>query len=151
MNQVKKTKVLLPVSVKVNRELLLRSFEILKGLKNLDLIVFHVLELPVTASLDISEHNQKVQELNQQLEPTIKWIEEQSFKIKSKIVVARHVSEAIVEEANSGNYDLVVLLKREPPKGVRRLFYRSHTDYVTGKLNCAALILVDKRYKSSRL
>ncbi len=151
MSRVKKTKVLLPITLKVNRELLLKGFEILKGLKNPDLTVFHVLELPVTASLDISEHDKKIKELKQQLIPTIKWIEEQTFKINSKIVVARHISEAIVEEANSGDYDLVILSKRAPPKGLKRIFHRSHSDYVTGKINCPALILVDKKPKSSRL
>ncbi len=151
MNVSKKTRILLPVSTRINRELLLKGFDILKSLKNPDLTIFHVIELPVTASLDILEHNRIVQELQQQLTPIIKWIEEQSFKISSKIVVARHISEAIVEEANSGDYDLVVLSKREPPKGLKRIFYRSHSDYVTGKINCPALILVDKKYSSSRL
>ncbi|MEM2110168.1 MAG: universal stress protein [Candidatus Odinarchaeota archaeon] len=151
MSKVKKTKVLLPLSTKFNKELLLKAFEILKGLRNPDLTAIHVLELPVTASLDITQHEKKVQEIKNSLEPVVNWIREQSFNIDTKIVVARHISEAIVEEANSGDYDLIVLTKREPPKGLRRIFYKSHSDYVTGKVNCPALILINKKYNSSRL
>ncbi|MHA1410451.1 MAG: universal stress protein [Candidatus Odinarchaeia archaeon] len=144
MNSIIKTKVLLPVSLDYDKESILRGLTILAGFKKPVISVFHAIELPVTATLDISAHQQIVDEIKSKLAPLINWLKNQSFEVKERIVVTRHISDAIIEEANVGNYDLVILTKRKPPKGIRRIFYKSHTDLVTGSINCPALIIVRK-------
>lgn len=144
MEELKKTKILLPLSLKTERKILVKGLAIIGGFQNPFITVFHIIELPVTAALDIKEHKLKVKEVENKLKPIVKWIEAQSFKVRIRIVVSRHISDAIVEEARIGGYDLVVLTKRKPPQGIGRILYRSHTDYVTGKIDCPALILMDR-------
>jgi hypothetical protein len=145
MEKSVKTKILLPISLEYNKNVLVKGLAILTNLKEPYIIVFHAIELPVTATLDLSEHQEKVDEIKSKLKPFTDWIKKQSFEIKERIVVTRRITDAIIEEANSGNYDLLLLTKRRPPKGFRKIFYKSHTDIVTDSINCPALILVSKK------
>ncbi|MHA1754515.1 MAG: universal stress protein [Candidatus Odinarchaeia archaeon] len=143
--QIKKTKILIPIDLEIEKDVLVKGLALISKLKKPVITLLHIIELPVTASLDIREHHSKVEEIELKVKPMVEWLKGQSFEVNYKIAVARYITSGIVEEANSGDYDLVILTKRKPPKGIRRLFYRSHTDKVTGSVNCPVLILVRKK------
>ena len=63
MSEKLNTKILLPVSLKIDKERFVKGLSLLANFKNPELTIFHVIELPVTATLDINEHQQKVNDI----------------------------------------------------------------------------------------
>jgi nucleotide-binding universal stress UspA family protein len=73
------------------------------------------------------------------LSPIAEWLKEQGCTSRKKIVVARDVAEAIVNEANAEDYAFVIMTKRHPKKGVRGLFHHSVSERVIRETRCMVL------------
>ncbi|MEM3607000.1 MAG: universal stress protein, partial [Candidatus Bathyarchaeia archaeon] len=47
-----------------------------------------------------------------------------------KIVVARSISEGIIYESNSGDYNIVIMMKRKPRRGFKKFLHKSISEKV---------------------
>ena len=139
---VKKTKVLIPVSLEFDKSTLVKGLSIISKLREPSITVLHIIDLPVTSTLDVEMHKQKIEAAEKALKPLVDWIKSQSLEVNLKVDLARSITDGVIEETNQGDYDILILTKKKPPKGFKRLFYRSHTDSITGEVNCPTLILV---------
>ncbi|MHA1238368.1 MAG: universal stress protein [Candidatus Odinarchaeia archaeon] len=137
----KQTKILIPISKNVDKEKITQALTVLYFFREPLIVLLHVIEVPITAPLNIELYQDEKTKIEKLISGIRQWLEEQGFKVKTKIAVARNASQGIIEEANSGGYSILILMKRRPPRGLRKLFYKSHTDMVTSNVNCISLII----------
>ncbi len=145
MEPYNKTRILIPISQKVDKERVTAALSILYFFRKPLIVLLHIIELPMTAPLDLSLYPKEEAEARKKLKSVEKWLREQGFEVRTKISAARDATLGIVDEADTGRYNLVILMKRRPPEGLKRLFYKSHTDRVTSKISCLSLILPVER------
>lgn len=138
-----KTKILIPISNFIDKERLIQALYILSKLENPLIVLFHVIEAPSrTVPLNSSVFQQEIKEAEEMLKKVSKWLIEQKYKTSIKVVIARNVVEGIVEEANSGNYTLTLMLKRKVKKGLKGLFHKSISEAVIRSVKCLVIIIL---------
>ncbi len=114
-------KVLLPLKDRVDAREIVAALSQLEGGSELTLL--HVVKVPITTPLDVEVNTPGwLRELAQEL---------RSMGIPTKVIVAeaRDVADAIVEEAEEGKYDLIIMFKRKK-KGLGKVVGRSISERV---------------------
>ena len=76
------------------------------------LTLFHVIEAPISTPLDTEEMKDLVAAAEAKIKPLSDWLAKQGYRVQIKIAVARHVKDAIVEEAQDSRYSMLFMLKR---------------------------------------
>ncbi len=138
-------KLLVPIADYIDKAKLAQALHALSVFKDPLIVLLHVVEVPFSAPLDPSLQKDEVYKAGQFVTPIAEWLREQKYHVKIEIRTARRSSEGIVEEANAGGYSAVLLMKRRPPKGWRRIFHRSDTERVIEDVNCLNIVfLVDR-------
>lgn len=140
-------KILIPIASFVDKEKLLSGLNALTLFRSPLIMLFHVIALPSrTSPLDISAHKEAVSAAENRLKDIAEWLKEQGCQVMVKVVLARNIVEGIVTEANSGNYSVVLMMKRKMRKGLGALLQKSISERVIRSVNCLVLTtLVDYR------
>jgi nucleotide-binding universal stress UspA family protein len=133
-------KILVPIATSADKEMMTRALYALSAFKDPEIVLFHVVELPSsTVPIEVVTHREEIALADEILSPTAQWLKEQGFISRKKIVVARDVAEAIVNETNAVDYAFVIMTKRHPKKGVRGLFHHSVSERVIRETKCMVL------------
>lgn len=134
------SRILIPVSIYADKEKIIHALHALSAFKNPLIVLLNVIELPSkTVPLDEIIHGEKIAEGKNRLKPLANWLESQGFNVEVRVVMARDVVEGIVNEANSGGYSFVIMMKRRGAKGFRRLLKRSVSEAVIRSTNCLVI------------
>jgi nucleotide-binding universal stress UspA family protein len=133
-------KILVPIATSADRQLMTRALYALSAFKDPEIVLFHVVELPSrTAPIEVVSHREEITLADEVLSPIAEWLKEQRCTSRKKIVVARDIAEAIVNEANAEDYAFVIMTKRHPKKGVKGLFHHSISERVIRETKCMVL------------
>ncbi len=153
-SEVANPRILIPTSKFTSQDRLTEALHAISVFKDPLLVLFHVIEVPSrTTPLDTFPYQSQIDEARKRLEPVAGWLREQRYEVKVKVVVARRTVEGVVEEANTGGYSVVLMLKRRPSTGLAhlfdRLFDRSVTEAVIRSAKCLVMTaLVDEESTS---
>jgi nucleotide-binding universal stress UspA family protein len=123
--------ILIPISTFIDKERLIKALHALSIFQKLKIVLFHVMELksrttPVEAEF-FKDHMEKTKKF---LNEVKNWLTNQGYTALVKVVVARSISEGIIYESNFGDYNIVIMMKRKPRKGVKKLFHKSISEAV---------------------
>jgi len=133
-------KILIPIATRADKELMARALYALSAFRDPEMVLFHVVEMHSrTVPIEVTSHREEIAMADEILSPTAEWLEKEGYRSRRKIVVARDVAEAIVTEANSEDYVFVIMTKRRPKKGFKRLFHRSVSEQVIRGTKCMVL------------
>jgi len=138
-------KILIPIADFYDKEKITHGLQVLSVFKNPLIVLFHIIEVPSrTQSLNTHPYEKQIAEHRRRIEAIAEWLREQDYEVKVKIALARSIVEGIVTEANTGNYDAVLMLKRRVRKGFLRIFQKSISEAVIRSVEPVVLIsLVD--------
>jgi nucleotide-binding universal stress UspA family protein len=125
-----KTSILIPLSKSIEFSEFVSSVVPLLRFRNPSITLFHVIEAPVTSSLEPEAMNGVAKEFIEWVRPVVEWFEQQKYDVSVKTAVARSIPDAIVEETRVVEYSFVFMLKRRRV-GLRGHFSRSITQQVT--------------------
>jgi nucleotide-binding universal stress UspA family protein len=118
--------VLLPISTFIDKERLIKALHALSIFQKLKLVLFHVIELKSRTSPIEAEFFKEHIDKNKKFLNEIKdWLATQGYEALIKVAVARSVAEGIIYEFNSGDYNIVIMMKRKPRRGIKKLFHKS--------------------------
>ncbi|MFW9907018.1 MAG: universal stress protein [Candidatus Thorarchaeota archaeon] len=131
--------VLMPVSANLEYPDMVAALLPLLRFETSMITLFHVIETPISTPLEHAALNELRSTAEQNLAPLQNWLQNQGYKVKTKIVVARHAFEAIIEEANSSRYSLVFMMKRRKKSGYRRILHKSVTEAVINHIDCPVI------------
>lgn len=133
-------KILIPVGEYTDPVPLLRLTDIIKNFKSSEIILFGVVAIPFTTSLEQEEirDTEPYKRVKNKLEEVREFFKSINLNVRCKIVLSRDVPEAIVEESISEEYDLIVLIKRMKPS---RFIRKSVSQAVLSKMSRPILIL----------
>jgi nucleotide-binding universal stress UspA family protein len=133
-------RILVPIATSADRQLMTKALYALSAFKDPEIVLFHVVELPSrTVPIEVVSHKEEIALADEVLSPVAEWLKEQGYASRKKIVVARDVAEAIVTETNAEDYAFVIMTKRQPKKGVMRLFHHSVSEHVIREAKCMVL------------
>jgi nucleotide-binding universal stress UspA family protein len=133
-------KILVPIATSADKQLMTRALYALSAFKDPEIVLFHVVELPSrTVPIEVVSHREEIALADEVLSPIAEWLKEQRCTSRKKIVVARDVAEAIVNEANAEDYAFVIMTKRHPKKGLGGLFHHSVSERVIRETRCMVL------------
>ncbi|MEM3754533.1 MAG: universal stress protein [Candidatus Bathyarchaeia archaeon] len=139
-------KILIPISNFIDKDRLVQALHILSKLENPLIVLFHVVEVPSrTVPVNGFILSQEIQKAKEMLNNVSKWLAEQNYEAVTKVIVARNAVEGIVEEANSGNYSLVIMLKRKVKKGLKGLFHKSISEAIIRSVKCLVIIMLAEK------
>ncbi len=139
MNKSSSEDVLMPVSTNVEYTDMIAALLPLLRFQTSQITIFHVIETPVSTPLDPKAFDEVSKEAEMKLEPLRQWLIDQGYKVATKIAVARHVSDAIIEEVSLSSYSLVFMMKRRQNKGIRRYLQKSVTETVIRNIDCPVI------------
>ena len=130
-------KILIPLGPALDKVKIVATLQALSSFRNPLIVLFNVIELPSrTAPLDPAYYDSEFKEAEKKyLFNVARWLDEQGYHVKMKVAVARSVVDGIIEEANSGGYEAVLLLKRRVKKGLLRR-HRSVSEEVSRYVEC---------------
>jgi len=114
-------KVLLPLRERVDAREVVAAISQIEG--ESELTLFHVMKVPITTPLGVEMSAPGwLKELAEEL---------RSMGIPTKVVIAeaRDVADAIVEEAEEGKYDLIIMFKRKK-RGLGKVMGKSISERV---------------------
>jgi len=133
-------KVLVPIANRADRQLMTRALYALSAFKDPEIVLFHVVEMPSrTVPIEVVSHKEEIALADEVLSPIAEWLKKEGYVTRKKIVVARDVAEAIVNEGNAEDYAFVIMTKRQPKKGIRGLFHHSVSERVIRETKCMVL------------
>ncbi len=122
----------MPVSDKIEYADMVAATMSLLKFRATELVLFHVIEAPVTSSLDNELFAESMLQYEAQFRPLSEWLSQQGYKVQIKVAAARHVVDAIVEEALSSNYSFIFMMKR---RRKTTIFSKSITEQVIRRVN----------------
>jgi nucleotide-binding universal stress UspA family protein len=134
------SKILIPLGPELDKPKMISALDALSSFKEPLLVLFHVIELPSrTVPLDqaIQESDFKETEEKHVLQ-VAKWLREQGYNVQTKVAVARSVADGVIEEANNGEYNAVLLLKRRLKQGFLRR-HKSVSEKVSRYVECPVI------------
>jgi nucleotide-binding universal stress UspA family protein len=124
-------KILVPIAHRADKQLMTRALYALSAFKDPEIVLFHVVEMPSrTVPIEVVSHKEEIALADEVLSPIAEWLKNEGYVTRKKIVVARDVAEAIVNEANDEDYTFVIMTKRQPKKGIGGLFHHSVSERV---------------------
>jgi len=133
-------KILVPIADRADKVLMTRALYALSAFKDPEIVLFHVVEMPSrTVPIEVVSYKEEIALADEVLSPISRWLKEEDYSTRKKIVVARDVAEAIVNEANAEDYAFVIMTKRHPKKGVRGLLHHSVSERVIRGTRCMVL------------
>jgi len=133
-------KILVPIADRADKALMTRALYALSAFKDPEIVLFHVVEMPSrTVPIEVVSYKEEIALADEVLSPISRWLKEEDYSTRKKIVVARDVTEAIVNEANAEDYAFVIMTKRHPKKGIRGLFHHSVSERVIRETRCMVL------------
>ena len=133
-------KILVPIADRADRQLMTRALYALSAFKEPEIVLFHVVEMPSrTVPIEVVSHKEEIALADEVLSPIAEWLKKEGYETHKKIVVARDVAEAIVNETNAEDYAFVIMTKRQPRKGVGGLFHHSVSERVIRETKCMVL------------
>jgi len=133
-------KILVPIADRADKALMTRALYALSAFNDPEIVLFHVVEMPSrTVPIEVVSYKEEIALADEVLSPISRWLKEEDYSTRKKIVVARDVAEAIVNEANAEDYAFVIMTKRHPKKGVRGLFHHSVSERVIRETRCMVL------------
>jgi len=133
-------KILVPIANRADRQLMTRALYALSAFKDPEIVLFHVVEMPSrTVPIEVVSHKEEIALADEVLSPIAEWLKKEGYVTRKKIVVARDVAEAIVNEGNAEDYAFVIMTKRQPKKGIRGLFHHSVSERVIRETKCMVL------------
>ena len=133
-------KILVPIADRADKALMTRALYALSAFKDPEIVLFHVVEMPSrTVPIEVVSYKEEIALADEVLSPISRWLKEEDYSTRKKIVVARDVTEAIVNEANAEDYAFVIMTKRHPKKGLGGLFHHSVSERVIREARCMVL------------
>ncbi len=126
--------VLIPLSTDVEFSEFVSSILPLLKFSFPKITLFHVIEAPITSSLDPDDLNGILESFESMVTPIAGILEKQGYSVEIKTAVARSISAAILEESTSEEYGIIFMLKRRRT-GLRGFFTTSITQQVVEKSN----------------
>lgn len=133
-------KILIPVGEPVSRRLIAQGLHALSAFRNPQIVLFHVVEVPSrTSALETEPYRDDILAAEKKLNDLAKWLRSQSLTIRIKVVVARNVAEGIVDEAGTGGYLMIFMMKRRFKRGWKDIFKKSVSGRVVRLANCLVL------------
>jgi nucleotide-binding universal stress UspA family protein len=131
--------ILMPVSANLEYSDMVAALLPLLRFQTTSITLFHVIETPMSTPLEHNALDELKLAAENDLRPLREWLENQGYHLKTKIVVARHASEAIIEEANTSHYSLIFMMKRRKRRGHQILPRRSVTESVIRDAECPVI------------
>ncbi len=126
-------RILIPVSITLDHMSMMSAMLPLLNFKTTELVLLHVIEAPVTSTMDRTAFADLISDYERRLRPLADWLNQQGYRVHIKVVMARHVVDAIVEETISSSYALVFMMKRKR-RSALRFFSRSITERVISRV-----------------
>lgn len=133
-------RILIPIGGYTDPTPLLQLPDIIKDVSSVELILFGVVTVPFTTSLeqkDIVETEPYIR-IKNKLEEVRGLLSNIGLSATVKLVISRNIPESIIEESISGEYDLIVLIKRMKPS---RIIRRSVSQSILSRIPRPLLIL----------
>jgi nucleotide-binding universal stress UspA family protein len=134
--------ILMPMSGKIEHSDMIAAMLPLLRFQTIHITLLHVIETPISTPLDSEGMDDVFKEAESGIVPIRDWFNNQGYVANIKIVTARKVGEAIVEEAMSSGYSMVFMMKRRRKKGILGRFSRSVTEYVIGNVDCPVITIL---------
>lgn len=134
-------KVLVPVGIDTDLSIYHKIPTLIKSRKNVEFTLYHVVEIPFVTTLEAADElvkTRKYLEGKKKVEEARKVFEGLGLKVNEKIDFGRDTVETIVNEAVSGGYDLVILVKR---RKIPRFLGKSVSKAVMSRATTPILIL----------
>nr|MDO8134736.1 universal stress protein [Candidatus Njordarchaeum guaymaensis] len=130
-------RILIPLGPDLDKPKIVAALQALSSFRDPLLVLFHVIGLPSrTAPLDSSYYENEFREAEKKyLLPVARWLTDQDYHVQTRVAVARNVADGIIEEANKGEYDAILLLKRRVKKGFLRR-HKSVSEKVSRYAEC---------------
>jgi nucleotide-binding universal stress UspA family protein len=103
------------------------------------LTLFHVIEMPISTPLDTDDMKDLVAAAEVKIKPLSDWLSKQGYRVQTKVAVARHVKDAIIEEASDPRYSMLFMLKRRKR---RKRFSKSVTEEIIGHVQLPVVTIL---------
>ena len=125
------TKILVPVATFTDKRRLFQALQLIAAIKDPLVVLFRVVEVPHrTSPLDPSLWKDDIAKAENFLGKEEAWLRSEGYRVESKVVTARDTAEGIIDEANNGEYAVVLMTKRRIRKGWGKIFHRSTSEEV---------------------
>ena len=125
------TKVLVPVATFTDKRRLFQALQLIAAIRDPLVVLFRVVEVPQrTNPLDPSLWKDDITKAEDFLGKEEAWLKSEGYRVESKVVTARDTAEGIIDEANNGEYAVVLMTKRRIRKGWGKIFHRSTSEEV---------------------
>ncbi len=145
-------KILVPISNFVDRERLLEALNVFKSVEDFSVTLFSVIEVTsTTLPLNSKIFESEISEARSKLLPFANWLESQNFNVNLKVSVSRSATEGVIEEANSGGYSFIIMMKRKFRGKFKKLFHKSITEAVIRNTRCMVLTFLIDPKRTMRL
>jgi len=128
MTGSQRTKLLLALRDYLNREALIDFFQALSP--GFSLTILHVLRIPYSSSMYPEVIGPMLEEKRREFRELVDWIRNQGIDVELVVVGARDIVEAILDEAETRDYSLIILQKTVKSLGERIVspFYRTTSE-----------------------
>jgi len=129
----------------MDRQRILRSLKAV-AVPKAEIVIFHVIEVPSRSSpIETAPFLDQVREWEARMKEVADWLRSQKFDVNVKVVIARDSIHGIVDEAELGDYSLIVLLKRSREVGWLSRFFRRSVSQGVARLSNRMLLIVPPR------
>jgi len=125
------TKILVPVATFTDKRRLFQALQLIAAIRDPLVVLFRVVEVPQrTNPLDPSLWKDDITKAEGFLGKEEAWLKSEGYRVESKVVTARDTAKGIIDEANNGEYAVVLMTKRRIRKGWGKIFHRSTSEEV---------------------
>lgn len=104
-------RILIPLGQNVNKANLIRSLQLFSGIVGARIVLLHVVALPQTVTIDPAALSSFRENAENRFRDVVQWLREQDFAAELKVAGARSIVDGIVEEAESGEYKMIIIQK----------------------------------------
>ena len=125
-------KILIPLANPIKPDVLIPKLSVISE-RGDKIVLFHVLEAPETASLDTLEFKDEIAEAEKWLKKMKEELGQGGIDASFKVALSRNIPDAIVSEAQEGEYDIILMLKRRRT-GVKSIFKKSISETVSRRV-----------------
>ncbi len=136
-----KTKVLLPVPSKVDKYLVSKYMSVIQLLREPEVVILNVIQLPFSSSLDQEQHAEAIETSRRELEKLKEFFRQQGINAKVKVGIGRDAADGIITEAKTGDYSLILMVKRR--KGKFKIFEKSVTKKVLSHVDIPVISVLE--------
>ncbi len=96
--------------------------------------------------IESSPFEGEIEDAKLRISESVKWLSSQNYRVNSKISVSRSIADGIIEEANTGGYSFIIMMKRKIRGRFQKLFHKSITEEVIRYAGCMVLtFLIDEK------